>query len=143
MANVYDVADFILSEMGPISAMKLQKLVYYAKAWHAVWSEAELYPERIEAWANGPVVPALYGKHKGLFTLQPGQFKGNLKTLTPDEVDSIKRVLQTYGGKSSQWLSDLTHMEQPWIQAREGVPAGERCAREIPTDALVEYYGAL
>jgi uncharacterized phage-associated protein len=143
VANVFDVAEFILANTGPISAMKLQKLAYYAKAWHAVWSEAELFPERIEAWANGPVSPGLYAKHRGSFTVRPGQFGGDPDKLTEDEADSIRSVLEAYGDKSSQWLSDLTHMEAPWLQARAGVPAGERSENEITLASMVEYYGAL
>ena len=40
MATVHDVAAYILKQHGPMTAMKLQKL-----------------QDRIEAWANGPVVP--------------------------------------------------------------------------------------
>jgi len=123
--------------------MKLQKLAYYSQAWHAVWSDAQLFPERIEAWANGPVVPALYEKHRGQFILNQGQFKDDPGELTNDEADSVARVLKAYGSKTSQWLSDLTHMESPWVEARAGVPDGERSNIEIPLGAMAEYYGAL
>ncbi|MDY6993563.1 MAG: hypothetical protein SVR94_13310 [Pseudomonadota bacterium] len=33
MVNVFDVAAFILRELGEMSAMKLQKLIYYSQAW--------------------------------------------------------------------------------------------------------------
>ena len=69
MATVHDVAAAILEREGPMTAMKLQKLVYYCQAWHLVWDEEPLFPERIEAWANGPVVHALYDKHRGSFTV--------------------------------------------------------------------------
>ena len=59
MSNVHDVAAMILNEQGAMTAMKLQKLVYYCQAWHLVWDEECLFPERIEAWANGPVVRAI------------------------------------------------------------------------------------
>ena len=69
MANVHDVAAYILGRCGPMTAMKLQKLVYYSQAWSLVWDERPLFPESIEAWANGPVVPALYDRHRGAFKL--------------------------------------------------------------------------
>ncbi|WP_343654512.1 Panacea domain-containing protein [Paraburkholderia caribensis] len=143
MANVNDVAEYILGKLGPLSAMKLQKLTYYSQAWHAVWSEAPLFPEKFEAWANGPVAPALYERHRGLFIVNPGHFNSDQGKLTADEIDSIDRVLAAYGDKAPQWLSDLTHMESPWLSAREGVPPGERCNREIRVADMVEYYGAL
>ncbi|WP_433359512.1 Panacea domain-containing protein [Streptosporangium sp. CA-115845] len=35
--------------------MKLQKLCYYFYGYHLAWEERQLFPERFEAWANGPV----------------------------------------------------------------------------------------
>ncbi len=58
MAHVQDVARYILEKRGRMSAMKLQKLVYYSQGWHLVFDGEPLFAERIEAWANGPVVPA-------------------------------------------------------------------------------------
>lgn len=67
MVSVFDVAVSILEEHGPMTAMKLQKLVYYCQAWHLVWEGEPMFREEIQAWASGPVVPELYAAHKGLF----------------------------------------------------------------------------
>lgn len=56
--TVFDVAEYILEQHGEMTSMKLQKLVYYCQAWHLAWSDEPLFRESIEAWANGPVVPA-------------------------------------------------------------------------------------
>lgn len=143
MASVFDVADYVLQQWGPMSAMKLQKLVYYSQAWHLVWSDSALFDEPIQAWANGPVTPALYEKHRGSFKLAVGYFKGHPEALTADEAESVDKVLSVYGKKSSQWLSDLTHMETPWQVAREGVADGERSNKEISLASMSEYYGGL
>lgn len=144
MANVFDVAEYILSQQGGMSAMKLQKLVYYSKAWHLVWRESELFPERIEAWANGPVVRTLYAAHRGNFFVEPKQFAARAAgELNEGERDSVNRVLAFYGDKDPQWLSNLTHMEKPWQDARVGVPDGDRCEVQITPEALIEYYSSL
>ena len=70
MANVHDVAQYILTKTGPISTWKLQKLVYYSQAWHAVWDDVPLFQSRVQAWANRPVSPALYEHHRGRFTIE-------------------------------------------------------------------------
>jgi uncharacterized phage-associated protein len=49
-------------------------------------------------------------------------------------------VLHYYGNKSSQWLSNLTHAERPWREARQGLADKERGSREINLAALAEYY---
>src|ERR1700730_81854 len=65
--TVHDVAAFIVNRQGEMSAMKLQKLVYYSQAWSLVWDDEPLFDDAIEAWANGPVVRALYARHRGQF----------------------------------------------------------------------------
>jgi len=143
MATAHDVADFILAKLGAMSAMKLQKLVYYSQAWHLTWAETPLFENQIQAWANGPVVPALYQAHKGKFLLEPGFFGGKPDALSDDERDTVERVLAAYGDKSPQWLSDLTHAESPWRDARAGIPDGDRGETPIGHDAMVEYYSSL
>ncbi|MBL8173922.1 MAG: DUF4065 domain-containing protein [Bryobacterales bacterium] len=50
--------------------MELQKLVYYSEAWSLVWEALPLFRARIEAWANGSVVPQLYRLHRGTQMIQ-------------------------------------------------------------------------
>ena len=141
MASVHDVAAYILKKQGSMTAMKLQKLVYYCQAWSLVWDEKPLFHARIEAWANGPVVPELYRHHRGQFKVS--KWDGKRSALKKAEKDTIDAVLSFYGPKSSQWLSDLTHSESPWLNAREGVPMGLRGCREIGLAAMAEYYESL
>lgn len=144
MACVFDVAKYILQKTGPISAMKLQKLVYYSQAWNLVWEESPLFDERIEAWANGPVCPALYECHRGQFIVSTNSFQlGDAKTLNSSQMENIDKVLEVFGDKSAQWLSDLTHSESPWVDAREGCSPMERSSSEITHAAMHEYYSGL
>lgn len=141
MVSVHDVAAAILRKHGPMSAMKLEKLVYYCQAWSLVWEDAPLFPERIEAWAAGPVVPALYYRHRGQF--QVANWEGNPDALDAAQNETVDAVLKFYGSKSSQWLSDLTHSETPWIEARVGLAPLERGNNEISLAAMSEYYSGL
>lgn len=142
MATAHDVAAYILKTHGAMTAMKLQKLVYYSQAWSLVWDERPIFADRIEAWANGPVVPTLYEQHRGQFMLS-SLGDGNADALTEDERETVAGVLKFYGDKDSQWLSDLTHRETPWREARQGLRDGERGNVEITHAALFEYYGGL
>lgn len=142
MVSALDTAAYILKKQSPMTAMKLQKLVYYSQAWSLVWDERPLFAERIEAWANGPVVRELYEAHRGCFQIHaiPG---GNPDTLDADARETVDAVLAYYGDKSSQWLSDLTHAEEPWREARHGLGPSERGNREITHAAMAEYYSSL
>ena len=142
MASVHDVAKYILREKGPIDAWKLQKLVYYSQAWHCVWEDRNLFDERIEAWANGPVSPDLYNLHRGQYRVASWP-TGSIARLSVSERESIDVVLKHYGRSTGFALREMTHKERPWRDARQGVPAGAPSNNIITTDAMAEYYGSL
>lgn len=141
--TVDDVAAYILAHQGSMTAMKLQKLVYYSQAWSLVWDEATLFEERIEAWANGPVCPALWEHHRGRFKVEPPWQWGDAGHLAEPQRDTVEAVLRFYGDKSAQWLSDLAHSEGPWVEARGELPPGVRGNRVIALASMAEYYEAI
>jgi uncharacterized phage-associated protein len=142
MVTVFDVAARILNKKGPMTAWKLQKLVYYCQAWSLVWDGRAMFPERIEAWANGPVCPDLYDIHRGQFMVSSLP-KGSPGALDKDANETVDAVLDYYGDKPPQWLSDLTHMEAPWREARGDLPPGVRSSKVITLEAMAEYYESL
>ena len=140
--RVFDIAAYILERMGAMTTMKLQKLVYYSQAWSLVWDEKPLFEENIEAWANGPVVRDLFDYHRGMYEISSMPI-GNSRLLNQVQQETIDAVLDYYGNKSSQWLIELTHMEDPWVQARKGLLPLERGNRVIPLDTMADYYSSL
>jgi uncharacterized phage-associated protein len=145
MVTCHDVAKYILEKKGPMTAMKLQKLVYYTQAWSVVWGdENPLFNEDIEAWISGPVVPELYKSHSGMFKVNAQALdEGDSSVLSDDQKDTIDRILNYYGSKDSQWLSDLTHLEDPWKKARKGLRPNERGNNIITLQSLNEYYSSI
>jgi uncharacterized phage-associated protein len=141
MANINDVSAYILKKEGTMTAIKLQKLMYDCQAWSLVWEDKPLFKAKIKAWANGPVITELYGQHKGKYEV--ASWVGHPSALTPEEKSTIDGVLGFYGDKTSQWLSDLTHQESPWLEARKGLAPGMRGNQEISLASMAEYYGAL
>jgi len=145
MTNVFDVAVYILEKIGVISAMKLQKLVYFSQAWSLVWDDKKLFDNKIEAWSSGPIVRELYDKHRGKFQVSVDDFKrfqsGN--KLSDYQKATIDVVLRAYGDKSAQWLSDQTHSESPWQIGREAFSDSERGNQEITLESMSEYYSSL
>lgn len=141
--SVHDVVKYILEKTAePLSGMKLQKLLYYCQAWSLVWDEAPLFEEEIEAWKNGPVVRAVYDEHKGKFSIDSWPL-GDASHLSQKQRETIDAVLSYYGHRSAQWLSDLTHMEDPWKDARGKLGAYDRGYEVITHEKLAEYYSSL
>lgn len=142
MSSALDVAAYILQSKGQMSTWKLQKLVYYSQAWSLVWDEEPLFDEEIQAWVNGPVCPALYEEHKGKFSVRAIQ-GGNPDNLTDGQKETVDSVVDFYGDWSPQRLSGLTHMEDPWKDAREGVPPRERSTVPISLESMAQYYESI
>jgi uncharacterized phage-associated protein len=124
--------------------MKVQRLCYYAQAWHLVWDDAPLFEEEIFAWGSGPVIPVLFEAHRGLYRLKsiPG---GNADALRPfpKAQETIRIVLATYSRYSGPSLADLAQSEEPWKQAHRGLPDGARSTVPITYEAMVDFYGSL
>lgn len=146
IVSVVDVARYILSCLKDkqCSTMKLHKLLYYCQAWSIVWEEKPLFKERIEAWANGPVIRELFLFHRGMYCISYWDLSnGNENLLSDTQKETIKDVLRFYGDKDAQWLIDLTHAEAPWQIARKGLKQFERGSKEITLDSMAEYYSSL
>ena len=145
MAHVQDAATYILHQRGPMTAMKLQKLCYYSYGYHLAWEDRALFPEHFEAWANGPVCPALYERHRGRLTLQTDAIDGNVGELDLGERESIDLVLLAYGDFTAHQLSVMTHREDPWLSARTraGTAPLERSTERLRDDEIYEYFDSL
>ena len=143
MANVFDTAVYILEKQGQMSTMKLQKLCYYCQAWSLVWDDQPLFDEEFHAWANGPVCQELFFHTQGQFSVVASDEKGNSSALTAGQKDTIDSVLAHYASHDAQWLSQLSHLEDPWKKARVGIPAGVGCNNIITKESMAEYYGSL
>lgn len=143
MNTIFDVATYILSQKGEMSTMKLQKLCYYCQAWSLVWDDAPLFPEEFRAWANGPVCNELFQKTKGKFSVVESDEGGDVSFLSDSQKETIHQVLEHYGIRNAQWLSQLTHMEDPWKKARVGIPEGIGSDSLISKESMAIYYGGL
>jgi uncharacterized phage-associated protein len=146
VARVQDVAAYLLSKrVGAMTAMKLQKLCYFAYGYHLAWEERPLFPERFQAWANGPVCPPLYAMHRGRFQLLAEDIVGDPGRLDEGERESIDLVFATFGGLTAHQLSAMTHAEGPWVKARQRCNAGplDRCTEELDDEEIFEYFDAL
>lgn len=144
MPSIFNVAKYILKKQGSMTAMKLEKLAYYCQAWSLGWDEVPLFDEDFQAWANGPVCPDLFARHKGIFIIDSNFFDDMPEyDFTQSQLETMDAVLNYYGDKEPQWLSELTHKERPWKSARTGIADGEKCNNVISKESMQEYYGGL
>jgi uncharacterized phage-associated protein len=140
MAHVFDVAKYILERQGPVTTLKLQKLVYYVQAW-AIANGSPLFSDAIKAWGQGPVVPALYYAHKGRRRVTLDDMGARPPaSLTEQQRAHIDSVLAYYGNLPPAYLSKLTHFESPWREARAEGDKNGQDSPPIPVAAIRAFY---
>ncbi|HOI75196.1 MAG TPA: DUF4065 domain-containing protein [Syntrophales bacterium] len=126
MVSCRDVAKYFLTLNDPeigdlISNLKLQKLVYYAQGFHLAIEDEPLFSDSIEAWAHGPVIPALYHDYKCFADgpIPPPDYF-DVSNLSEDVRSLLDDVYSVFGQFSAWKLRNMTHEEPPWIEAWKG-----------------------
>jgi uncharacterized phage-associated protein len=133
-STVASVANEFLSlgrcepEFPKIDQMKLQKLLFYAHAWHlAVFNQQPLFEDDFEAWPWGPVVRDVYLQTRD-YGRTPVQnpltelalINGEFQFHTPQGVEGelksfIKSVWDVHKSYTGIQLSNSTHAPgEPW-----------------------------
>jgi uncharacterized phage-associated protein len=139
-----DIAEYfiwIANETGSfISNLKLQKLVYYAQAWHIALHDNPLFEEDFEAWVHGPVIPSLYQKYES-FRWQP--ISEAVAPELPDDISQfLDEVAEEYFACDTYELEQMTHAEDPWNWARGDLASDEPSNEVIKKEWMKEFYGA-
>ncbi len=140
------ITDFILCfayEHGDLlTNLKLQKLLYYAQAWHLALYDAPLLDDDIEAWVHGPAVRSVYTHFKN-FGWHPIQVNLDCDNLNLPEFvqEHLIEVIDEYGGLTAYELERMTHEELPWQNARRGLPIDEPSNAVIAWEDMKDYYG--
>lgn len=121
--------------------LNLMKLVYISHGWSLALKDTPLFPEEVQAWRYGPVIPRLYQATK-MFGRDPILEEG-LGKVTSDgnKFDALLRsVVSQYGHLGGLALSNLTHRSgSPWFQVYKQY---ERDVK-IPNVKIKQHYVAL
>ena len=140
MENVLNIANWFLSK-SDMTHKRVQKLCYYAQAWYcALYDGTPLFEDEIQAWIHGPVITSLYpifADYK--WSLIP-KTDFDESIFSDDVLDILEAVYNTYGGFSDNQLENLSHTEEPWINARAGAKPWEVCTNPIPCFSMRYYY---
>ena len=143
------LADFILKHHGPMSHLKLQKLLYYCQAYHlAHFDGASLISEDFQAWVHGPVCVDVFHELKDkallysdlVYTNESIDPDTDFANLTYDQKELVSDVLSELAKWTGGQLESATHSEHPWIQARAGYGPADKCSVVIDRNIMAEFY---
>ncbi len=120
----------------PIDQMKIQKLVFYAQAWHLGLKDSPLFDDDVFAWPWGPVVPAIYHEFKefgrkpivgkkasSIIKTGPAYLDWRFATPKVDKADTkvfLKQVWDVHKKYTGIQLSNATHNPgEPWTVIKD------------------------
>jgi uncharacterized phage-associated protein len=147
---VLDLANFILKNYGPMSQLKLQKLIYYSEGYNLAYTDNPLTEARYEAWLHGPVVREVFNVFRDRSLLHNEitfEDEGNNPNLEFDKLaieqqELLTDVLEVLSTWTPLQLEDSTHEELPWKEARIGYNPEQYCDVEIKKETMRKFYKA-
>lgn len=126
MYTANNVADWFISQVDvntgdTLSHLKLQKLVYYAQAWHFAVFDKVLFDEPILAWKSGPVTLSIHDRLDAAFShgsISKYDVKLELVDFDENAMLILTDVNILYGERGGPYLTKLVKTEHPWSNAR-------------------------
>ena len=135
------LADYLLTKLGRLETLKLQKLLYYCNGWSLGLTGKPIFTDAIEAWKHGPVIPHIYRQHSREASVGSWP-NGNHTSLSPVDRAVADAVIKSYGALSGWALREMTHRESPWLEAWEESEYGKIRNVKITPEAMDEYFTA-
>jgi uncharacterized phage-associated protein len=111
----YIVNKFSQQSSNGITPMKLQKLLFYVKAWSLVAGN-KLVIEDFEHWDYGPVNREVYDYYKQYGAKSVEVQESSNLDLKQSEQELIDFIIENYISFDAFALSAMTHIEDPWKQ---------------------------
>jgi len=139
------IADYFLGRVDQetgdtMTNLKLQKLLYYAQAYHVAAFGKPLFEEQLEAWVHGPAVPVVYRRFKQ-YSYQPIDVTSiQLPELDTETTEFLDQIWELYGKYSAKHLEVLSHRDPPWKEARKNREPEENCSTEISLASLYRHF---
>ena len=137
--SVLNIAQWFLCKES-MTHKKLQKLCYYAQAWHLALLNEPLFADEIQAWIHGPVIPALYARYADYGWNEIPKAESSDLVFPEKTLQVLETVWNTYKGLDGDQLESLTHSEGPWIEARNGIPSYLPCTNSITCESMSTFY---
>jgi len=125
-----------------LTNLKLQKLLFYAQAWHLALKNTSLFEEDFQAWVHGPVLPSQYQRFKD-FKWRAIDVEIDKPELPEDLRDFLDEIIDTFGTETAISLELMTHREKPWKEARGNLPPDEASNAIITKQIMTDFYKAL
>jgi uncharacterized phage-associated protein len=135
------MAAYILHKCEDITALALQKTLYYAQGFYHAFYGDFLFADDCEAWVHGPAYRGVYGKYKE-YRFEPIKETSHFdeSILSEQEISVLNCVIKYFCCYSGKVLEDMTHTESPWLETRGALQPSALSNRIIEKDIISAYF---
>lgn len=135
MEKIINVAQYVFTAYKKITGevideMKLHKLLYFAQRESLAITNEPLFEGEFEGWKYGPVCKEI----RNSIT------KDGIIDYDSDISDECKYIINNiileYGSLASWKLSEITHNEKSWLNARVGLKDGENGNKKLELEDI-------
>lgn len=123
----------------PINNRQLQRLLYYAQAWHLGERGFPLFTDKFQAWIYGPVIPRLYWIFD-VYGWQPIPRPDAPTVLWECDAAFVREIADEYLELDEWQLDEMTRRETPWLKARGATPRIDPSTAEISEDDMRAFF---
>lgn len=122
MERIIDVAQYLFERYRTVSGgdtldeMKLHKLLYLTQRESLAITDSPLFAEKFLGWKYGPVCREVRLRYS-----PDGMADDDIRPISHEAAYIANSVIAQYGGYEAWKLSELSHRELSWRNARKGL----------------------
>lgn len=142
-SKVYQIALYIISKYEDTTNMALQKILYFVNGFSNKFLGGNLFNDLAQAWVHGPVYPDIYDS---LSYFKADNLNSNNILcdynfeISDSEKEYIDNVAPLFACFSGSYLRNMSHLTDPWVEARKGLDDDEYSSRYIDQEDTKKYF---
>ena len=142
-SKLYNCTLYIIHSLDETDALSIQKLLFFANGFAPFFLGKELFHDKPEAWIHGPVYREIYDcfSYYGRDKIDYNELLKNIDiTLDDSEKAYLDEIIHDFACYSGSILREMTHMTDPWIDARKGLNDEDYSNRIIDENNTFNYF---
>lgn len=140
-SKIVQVTQYFLINLEDSTNMAINKLLHFAQVSHYMVFGTPLFVDESQAWVHGPVYSDIYQKYKKYRkdVILPTVKNDRILNLTSQERDILEEIILYFGCYSATTLRNMSHIENIWLDARDGLNKTESSEEPIKLKDIESY----
>lgn len=141
-SKLYNVALYLIERLGDVTPLALQKLLYFVQLFSKNYLSQNMFLDDCKAWVHGPVYSDIYdcfSYYKWNNIDYSELLKSREYNLNEKEIKFVNLIIKYFGCYSPKILEKMTHLTDPWLNARKGLEKDNKSIRVIELKDIEDY----